>query len=134
MSNSLNDWDKQVAAWKLEYKVVTPIKPLTLIRLTEHCRKCGRRASGRHHKGCEYKFAKLDPDRYAPNYVRFRPKDIVWLCTKCHHRIHILYSKRIFGKTFKSYEAERLVYISLCNKWLRRKHKNFTLNRKSINK
>lgn len=99
------------------------------------CVKCWRydRRLDRHHKGHEYLFACLLPDKYLARYNEFRVEDVVDLCVKHHKSIHVIYKRRLGawgfwtllakqdGKvTFVQAERFRKRLVNECHVWLRR--------------
>lgn len=135
----INAWKQQVAEWRREENDVARDVPheanLTLVKVRV-CAKCGTSTGliHRHHKGHEYLWARLLPERYAHRYIEFRQSDIVLLCetNKCHLKIHKLYEPRLHelwpllasqdGRiTYKQAERFRLKLIRCCDSWLKRK-------------
>lgn len=146
MGNIL-EWRKQVEEWtELESKGEkvaaqvnsTPNLTLVALRIPRVCAKCGETEGliHRHHKGHEFLWAKLLPEKYARRYIEFRDSDIVMLCEKrkCHFKIHKLYEPRLYDLwnllylqdgeiTYEQAERFRLKLIRCCNNWLKRKVK-----------
>src|SRR5205807_873891 len=107
---------------------------LTLIDIPI-CKKCSKHVEVHpHHKGHEWLFAQLLPDIYTKRYLEYNKSDCVWLCNKCHLRIHKLYMPRLEplwpllarqnGRiSVQQAEQFRQKLIRCCNTWLIRKKK-----------
>lgn len=135
-SERFDFWKMKVAMWRKIYP--PPAAPLVKgqfnpasVRTALTCAKCGSpRKVKRHHKGHEFLFAVIMPERYAARYVEFHPEDTVPLCDKHHKVIHRMYEPIIAnvkagGKdmTFEQLEAYRVRLVLKCNRWLMRKVK-----------
>jgi hypothetical protein len=126
-------WQENVRRWKKEYKHVAkkfrePIN-LALTSAFRACKKCNSEKDvHRHHKGHEYLFACLMPERYAARYIRFLASDTVRLCAKCHEKVHITYQSVIDDLvvyldgadkvSYKKLEIFRKRMVKLCNDFL----------------
>lgn len=142
-SENLKAWREQVNEWEQRYgvKVNTMHSPqpsapksfnLAQYKRFFICKKCGGKAHSRHHKGHEFLFACIKPDVYAVRYLEFREHDVVWLCDKCHPKIHQLYTfilDEIYAYLIKEaptldvvkLEQFRVRLVKKCESWLKRK-------------
>lgn len=147
-----NKWKAQVNEWRRVANVIESESilvhksygnfDLTKIKI-RICAKCGTRAGRihRHHKGHEYLFACILPDRYSQRYIEFRDTDVVLLCDKCHLKVHKLYGPRLEALwpllalnngtiTYEQCELFRTKLIRCCDRWL--KYKKKTKRRKHV--
>src|SRR5256885_14042065 len=102
--STLREWSSEVNKWKEQFKHQRKAGIININLAKRHvhltpriCSKCGRsdREIHRHHRGHEYLFAQILPEKYAARYIKFLKKDIVELCNKCHIKIHKLYGPRL---------------------------------------
>jgi hypothetical protein len=95
------------------------------------CEKCHKpkRTMERHHKGHEFLFANILPNRYAKRYLQFHPDDIAWLCHQCHKN-ETCYSKSTVTRIITEYkslgrmsyercEHHRRQLVKLFNRWVK---------------
>lgn len=135
MSN-IATWRAQVEQWRQDEQLIINTRhPLDVTSVKiRRCAKCGETQGyiTRHHKGHEYLFARLLPEKYARRYIKFLKKDTVELCDKHHLKIHRLYEPRLHSLwpllarqdgriTFKQAEGYRLKLVRCCEQWLKEK-------------
>ena len=132
-------WRNTVEEWKAIYGTsnsssINTDFNISSIVVVKRCKKCGkiRKRVSRHHKGHEYLFACLLPDKYASRYILFHPDDVVWLCDKCHTRVHVVYQsiiKKLWRYIDNRYKCDqpiqpmviesfRIRIVKACNVWL----------------
>lgn len=96
-TKALLEWKERVANWIRIYGREQPSVNsgcnLTMVTVVKKCAKCGKAKDKmqRHHIGSEMAFAKIMPEYYARRYVSFLPEDVVWLCSRHHKNVHVLY-------------------------------------------
>ena len=128
-------WEAKVASWQREYGVTQDFD-LTKLSSVRICNKCGRndRVLQRNHKGHEYLFATILPEKYARRYSEFRREDIILLCRVCHRRCdktHYPIIAEMFKAmaanggqlSYQSYERWRKKLVARTNAWLVRGNK-----------
>lgn len=95
-SENFKRWEENVNYWRAKYKYNDgnlSFDPARIV-VVRRCVKCNsvRVKMSRHHKGHEYLFSVLMEARYAARYIQFHCDDVVWLCDRCHRRIHVIYA------------------------------------------
>lgn len=88
----------------------------------KECLTCGAKKDlNRHHKGCDFTFAIMMPEKFAKRYIEFNEEDCITLCRKCHKNCHIHIDKL---KTEMWIDKRRLfdnhevnVTEGWCNEW-----------------
>lgn len=90
MSTNLKEWITQVDAWRKQYGVQPEDRSVDLTAVSVCCFRCKRLKAKmhRHHTGNDMIFARMLPDHFAANYVRFRREDWEKLCADCHKKAH----------------------------------------------
>lgn len=91
---SIKEWVRQIVIWREQYGVTTAYpRHFDPTRVSPYCFICGKvsKRMSRHHTGNDMLFARMLPDHFAANYVRFRREDVERLCHYHHKRAHAIY-------------------------------------------
>ncbi len=120
----------QVAEWRRKYP--TPTKPLHAPNLAKTrvngCIRCGRkdRKLNRHHVACDFYFALMLPDVFAPRYIRFLDEDIVHLCQPCHKLAHTVVYDPLKAELWRELDnIKREKLEDFARRWMKRYREAF---------